>query len=163
MQTRRERKSLDLRVLSPSGASTMGSPWPLEKQIAPNLPFFWCVEDKMRLTKDKTALPANPFNLANSSEIAHHIPKCATIHPSSFLLHPFLSRHAGNREKGVRHKRRSQAAWSSQNCSNRPERIQQRRAMMALAPLTDQNMPERLSREPTTVRHPASITPEPMK
>jgi hypothetical protein len=35
--------------------------------------------------------------------------------------------------------------------------------MMALAPRTVQNMPERLSREPITVLHPASITPEPNK
>jgi hypothetical protein len=32
---------------------------------------------------------------------------------------------------------------------------------MALAPRTDQNMPEHLSRLPTTVRQPASTTPEP--
>jgi hypothetical protein len=32
---------------------------------------------------------------------------------------------------------------------------------MALAPRTVQNMPERLSLDPITVLHPASITPEP--
>jgi hypothetical protein len=34
--------------------------------------------------------------------------------------------------------------------------------MMALAPRTVQNMPDCLRRDPITVRHPASITPEPM-
>ena len=38
---------------------------------------------------------------------------------------------------------------------------QQRRAMIALAPFTVQNMPDCFSREPITVLHPASITPEP--
>ena len=71
------------------------APWPFEKQIASDLPFSWRVEDKMRLTKDKTALPVNPFNLANFSEIGHHIPNSATpkrpkFHPSAFILHPSL-------------------------------------------------------------------------
>ena len=39
----------------------------------------------------------------------------------------------------------------------------QRRARMALAPRTVQNIPERLRREATTVLHPASMTPEPTK
>src|SRR5665213_962883 len=34
--------------------------------------------------------------------------------------------------------------------------------MMAFAPVTVQNMPDRLRREPMTVLQPASITPEPM-
>src|ERR1700730_5297145 len=35
------------------------------------------------------------------------------------------------------------------------------RAMMALAPRTLQNIPERFRRDPTTALQPASITPEP--
>ena len=38
---------------------------------------------------------------------------------------------------------------------------QQRRAMIASAPRTVQNMPDGLSREPITVLQPASITPDP--
>jgi XapX domain-containing protein len=51
----------------------------------------------------------------------------------------------------------------AQKSSNRPERMQQRRAMMALAPLTDQRIPDCLRRSPITVRQPASTTPEPTK
>ena len=51
------------------------------------------------------------------------------------------------------------AARRSQKSSKRPLRMQQRRAMMALAPVTVQRMPARLSRAPICL-HPASTTPD---
>jgi hypothetical protein len=51
----------------------------------------------------------------------------------------------------------------AQKSPNRPERMQQRRAMMALAPRTDQRIPDCFRRSPMTVRQPASTTPEPAK
>ncbi len=51
----------------------------------------------------------------------------------------------------------------AQKSSKRPERMQQRKAMIALAPRTDQRMPDCLRRSPMTVRQPASTTPEPTK
>ena len=51
------------------------------------------------------------------------------------------------------------AARRSQKSSKRPLRMQQRRAMMALAPATVQRMPARLSRAPICL-HPASTTPD---
>ena len=53
------------------------------------------------------------------------------------------------------------AARCSQKSSKRPLRMQQRRAMMALAPATVQRMPARLSRSPICL-HPASTTPDEM-
>src|ERR1700686_4178890 len=50
----------------------------------------------------------------------------------------------------------------AQESSNLRLRRVQRSATMALAPRTVQNMPDCLSRDPITVLHPASITPEPM-
>jgi transposase len=50
-----------------------------------------------------------------------------------------------------------------QKSSNRPDIMQQRRAIMALAPRTDQRIPDCLRRSPMTVRQPASTTPEPTK
>ena len=47
----------------------------------------------------------------------------------------------------------------SQKASKRPLRMQQRRARMALAPLTDQCMPARLRRAPTACLQPASTMP----
>src|SRR5206468_12457073 len=64
---------------------------------------------------------------------------------------------------GVRDKRGSYGAREAQKSSNRPERMQQRRAMMALAPRTDQRIPDCFRRSPITVRQPASTTPEPTK
>src|ERR1035437_5338382 len=52
---------------------------------------------------------------------------------------------------------------SSKKSSKRPLRRQQRKAMMALAPRTVQNIPERFRRDPMTDLQPASITPEPTK
>src|SRR5437867_9791295 len=52
-----------------------------------------------------------------------------------------------------RSERRSQKSWK------RPLSLLQRRAMMALAPLTVQCMPARLSRVPTTILQPDSTTP----
>lgn len=49
----------------------------------------------------------------------------------------------------------------SQKSSQRPLRIQQRRAMILFAPRTVQCMPDCLRRWPITVRQPASTTPEP--
>src|SRR6266436_5748033 len=46
---------------------------------------------------------------------------------------------------------------------NRPERMQQRREMMALAPRTDQRIPDCFRRSPITVRQPVSTTPAPTK
>jgi hypothetical protein len=40
--------------------------------------------------------------------------------------------------------------------------MQQRRAIIALAPRTDQRIPDCLRRWPITVRQPASSTPEPL-
>src|SRR6266481_2526978 len=65
--------------------------------------------------------------------------------------------------EGVRDKRGSYGVREAQKSSNRPERMQQRRAMMALAPRTDQRIPDCLRRSPITVRQPASTTPEPTK
>jgi putative transposase len=63
---------------------------------------------------------------------------------------------------GVRHRSGAQAARSvSQYSSKRPLSWQHRKARMALAPRTVQNMPDCLQREPMTVLQPASITPEP--
>ena len=53
------------------------------------------------------------------------------------------------------------AARRSQKFSKRPVRMQQRRAMMALAPATVQRMPARLSRAPICLQ-PASSTPDEM-
>ena len=47
----------------------------------------------------------------------------------------------------------------SQKPSKRPLRMQQRRARMALAPLTDQCIPARLRRAPMACLQPASTTP----
>jgi len=55
------------------------------------------------------------------------------------------------------------ARASSQKSSKRPFRRQQRKAAMALAPRTVQNIPERFRRDPITALQPASITPEPTK
>ena len=52
-------------------------------------------------------------------------------------------------------------ARRSQKSSKRPLRMQQRRAMMALAPATVQRMPARLSRAPICL-HPTSTTPDEM-
>ena len=52
------------------------------------------------------------------------------------------------------------SALCSQKASKRLLSRLHRRAMMALAPLTVQCMPERLRRLQTTLRHPASTTPE---
>ena len=52
-------------------------------------------------------------------------------------------------------------ARRSQKSSKRPLRMQQRRAMMALAPATVQRMPARLNRAPICLQ-PASTTPEEM-
>ncbi len=49
------------------------------------------------------------------------------------------------------------------NPQSRPLRWQHRRAMIAFAPRTVQNMPDFLRREPITVLQPASMTPEPTK
>src|SRR5580704_3662757 len=65
--------------------------------------------------------------------------------------------------EGVRDKRGSYGVREAQKSSNRPDRMQQRRAMMALAPRTDQRIPDCLRRSPITVRQPASTTPEPTK
>ena len=64
--------------------------------------------------------------------------------------------------KGVRHRSGNHAARRpSQYSSNCPLRWQHRRATMAFAPRTVQNMPDCLRREPITVLQPASMTPEP--
>ena len=53
-------------------------------------------------------------------------------------------------------------ARSAQKSSQRlPECVLQRNASMALAPATDQRMPERFRRLPTMLLQPASTTPEP--
>ena len=62
---------------------------------------------------------------------------------------------------GARLKSERQAARASQKSSNFPLMRQQRRAMIRLAPSTVQNMPDCFRREPMTVLHPASMTPEP--
>src|SRR5258708_2871608 len=64
---------------------------------------------------------------------------------------------------GVRDKRGGYGAREAQKSSNRSERMQQRKAMMALAPRTDQRIPDCFRRSPITVRQPASTTPEPTK
>src|SRR5882724_7457632 len=66
--------------------------------------------------------------------------------------------HPGGRDKSGGYEVRE-----AQKSSKRPDRIQQRRAMMALAPRTDQCIPDCLRRSPITVRQPASTTPEPTK
>jgi hypothetical protein len=53
------------------------------------------------------------------------------------------------------------AVRDSQNSSIRPDSIKQRREIMALAPRTDHSIADCLQREPMTVLHPASTTPEP--
>src|SRR5581483_4544960 len=68
-----------------------------------------------------------------------------------------LARSGGRDKSGI------YRAREAQKSSKRPERMQQRRAMIALAPRTDQRIPECLSRSPMTVRHPASTTPDPTK
>src|SRR3990172_8297021 len=55
------------------------------------------------------------------------------------------------------------AARCSQKSSQRLLRILQRRAIILFAPLTVQCIPDCFRRCPTTVRHPASRTPEPTK
>src|ERR1035438_4316472 len=52
-------------------------------------------------------------------------------------------------------------ARDSQNSSHRPLSWQHRSAMMALAPVTVQRIPDCLSRSPMIVLQPASTTPEP--
>ena len=64
---------------------------------------------------------------------------------------------------GVRDKSGGYGVREAQKSSNRPERMQQRRAMMAFAPHTDQRIPDCLRRSPMTVRQPALTTPEPTK
>ena len=64
---------------------------------------------------------------------------------------------------GGRDKSGGYAAREAQKSSKRPERMQQRKAIIALAPRTDQRMPDCLRRSPMTVRQPASTTPEPTK
>src|SRR6266481_1578027 len=68
-----------------------------------------------------------------------------------------------NSTKGGRDKSGGYEVREAQKSSKRPDRMQQRRAMMALAPRTDQCIPDCLRRSPITVRQPASITPEPTK
>jgi len=55
------------------------------------------------------------------------------------------------------------ATRCSQKSSQRLLKILQRRAIILFAPLTVQCMPDCFRRCPTTVRHPASKTPEPTK
>src|SRR6516164_8820047 len=81
-------------------------------------------------------------------------------------LRQLRHRSAGLREfsgEGVRDKSGGYGVREAQKSSNRPEKMQQRRARMALAPGTDQRIPDCLRRSPITVRQPASTTPEPTK
>src|SRR5450432_3059331 len=74
-----------------------------------------------------------------------------------------LLRAARVRDIKVRGRLDQAARGNSQYSSNLPLKRQQRRAMMALAPRTVQNMPDRFRRDPMTDLQPASTTPEPTK
>src|SRR6266404_9096025 len=76
------------------------------------------------------------------------------------------SKTAQSREKlalGGRDKSGGYGVREAQKSSKRPDSMQQRKAIMALAPRTDQRIPDCLRRLPITVRQPASTTPEPTK
>ena len=86
--------------------------------------------------------------------------------PRTHVASPWKPKEQSGKEhckEGVRDKSGSYGVREAQKSSNRPERMQQRKARMALAPRTDQRMPDCLRRSPMTVRQPASTTPEPMK
>ena len=89
---------------------------------------------------------------ADSMRFVTNVTKDDSVYTSTVML---------NRVHEI--KRGGYEVRAAQKSSKRPERMQQRRARMALAPRTDQCMPDCLRRSPTTVRQPASMTPEPTK
>src|SRR5579859_2888925 len=101
----------------------------------------------------------NADSLPAMTTFCAHLPKCRHEFRHSRLERPL--------HVGARHKSESAEVQEARDCAQKSSNLllnrQQRRAMMALAPRTVQNMPDCLRRTPTMDLQPASITPEPTK